>query len=121
MSLPSLFCLYSRIELLDKLCRDLKIVYLQSNLIPKIGKLHGQMGLHTERANSVKEKTFSKFFHLQKVTSCSSNNLNVYKHRKRTDKREGKNIDWQVITQYDHETFYQFSFYFMHRMLYFSS
>jgi len=25
-----------RIELLDKLCRDLKIVYLQSNLIPKI-------------------------------------------------------------------------------------
>lgn len=28
-----------RIELLDKLCRDLKILYLQSNLIPKIGKL----------------------------------------------------------------------------------
>lgn len=28
----------SRIELLDKLCRDLKILYLQSNLIPKIGK-----------------------------------------------------------------------------------
>ena len=36
MTLP-LFSL--RIELLDKLCRDLKILYLQSNLIPKIGKL----------------------------------------------------------------------------------
>ena len=27
-----------RIEHLDKWCRDLKILYLQSNLIPKIGK-----------------------------------------------------------------------------------
>ena len=28
---------YFRIENLDKWCRDLKILYLQSNLIPKIG------------------------------------------------------------------------------------
>ena len=27
-----------RIEYLDKVCRDLKILYLQSNLIAKIGK-----------------------------------------------------------------------------------
>jgi hypothetical protein len=27
-----------RIEILDKVCRELKILYLQSNLIPKIGK-----------------------------------------------------------------------------------
>ena len=35
-----LFLLCSfRIELLDKVCRELKILYLQSNLIPRIGKL----------------------------------------------------------------------------------
>jgi len=45
-----------RIELLDKLCRDLKIVYLQSNLIPKIGKLHEQMGLQTEGNQQFKGK-----------------------------------------------------------------
>jgi protein TilB len=28
-----------RIEGLDKWCRDLKILFLQSNLIPKIGKI----------------------------------------------------------------------------------
>ena len=45
MTLP-LFSL--RIELLDKLCRDLKILYLQSNLIPKIGKLCWEKSIHQE-------------------------------------------------------------------------
>lgn len=31
------FLILFRIEHLDKWCRDLKILYLQSNLIPKIG------------------------------------------------------------------------------------
>ena len=31
--------LFYRIEYIDKWCRDLKILYLQSNLIPKIGEL----------------------------------------------------------------------------------
>jgi len=30
--------IYIRIEYLDQWCRDLKILYLQSNLIPRIGK-----------------------------------------------------------------------------------
>ena len=36
--LRNIIMLSFRIEILDKVCRELKILYLQSNLIPKIGK-----------------------------------------------------------------------------------
>ena len=65
MTLP-LFSL--RIELLDKLCRDLKILYLQSNLIPKIGKLCWEKSIHQKEwrfYQELKEKRPLGFFFFQ--------------------------------------------------------
>ena len=41
-----------KIEFLDKWCRDLKILYLQSNLISKIGKISTKLRSNKKRAQS---------------------------------------------------------------------
>ena len=51
-----IFAIFSRIEYLDKWCKEIKILYLQSNLIPKIGEYSFGFGNTFFEANYSKIK-----------------------------------------------------------------
>lgn len=67
-----LFSFSCRIEHLDKWCRELKILYLQSNLIPKIGMLNSNKDFLTPQCLHVLRFTRYNLNHLKvSVYTCS--------------------------------------------------